>query len=100
MAALYRREREHRRCPVAASTLRMSAMGGARRGSGVGGGLLRAVACCWRDGRGRDGLVQRGTWEGSGVFFLFFSMFHGWGLGRGDRVVDKESPGHCWEVRE
>jgi hypothetical protein len=32
--AFYRREREHRRCPVAASTPRMSAVGGARRGSG------------------------------------------------------------------
>jgi hypothetical protein len=98
--AFYRREREHRRCPVAASTPCVSAVGGARRGSGMGGGLLRAVACCWRDGRGRDGLVQRGTWEGSGRFSSIPSMSHGRCLGRGDRGVDKESPGHCLEVRD
>jgi hypothetical protein len=34
-AAFYRREREHRWCPVAASTPCMSAVGGARRGSGA-----------------------------------------------------------------
>jgi hypothetical protein len=44
---------------------------GVKRG-GVGGccGLRCAAGASWRDGRGRDGLVQRGTWEGSGVFFL------------------------------
>jgi hypothetical protein len=84
MADFYRREREHRRCPVAASTPCVSAVGGARRGSGVGGGLLRDVACCWRDGRGRDGLVQRGTRKVCWCVLLFSSMSHGRGLGRGD----------------
>jgi hypothetical protein len=51
-APFYRREREHRRGPEAASTPCVSAVGGARLGSGVGGGLLRAVGASWRDGRG------------------------------------------------
>jgi hypothetical protein len=74
---------------VAASTPCVSAVGGARLGSGVGGGLRRVVGVSWRDGRCRGGLVQRGTWEGSGVFFLHaFHVSWPW-FGQGRQGIDK-----------
>jgi hypothetical protein len=51
---------------------------------------LRCVAGeSWRDGRGRDGLVQRGTRKGSGVVFLCSSMSHGPGSGQERLGIDK-----------
>jgi hypothetical protein len=55
--------------------------------------MWRVAGESWREGSGRDGLVQRGTWEGSGVIFFFTSMSNGRCLGRGDRGSTEESPG-------
>jgi hypothetical protein len=69
MEALYRREREHGASGSAASSLCVSAVGVKRGGVGGCCGLRCAAGESWRDGRGRDGLVQRGTRKWAGVFF-------------------------------
>jgi hypothetical protein len=59
---------------------------------------LRCVAGeSWRDGRGRDGLVQRGTSEGSGRFSSMPSMSHGLGSGQGRLRIDKGVRGDVLE---
>jgi hypothetical protein len=107
MAALYRREREHRRCPVAASTPCVLAVGGARHGSGVGGGLRCIAEALWRACGLRGGLVQRGqvmaVRRGLGWFLSFSSRSHGCGLGRGGWARHSECTRHgyrTWGERE
>jgi hypothetical protein len=54
----------------------------------------------WRSRVTRGAVESSGQRWGSGWFLSSSSRYHGRCLGRGDRGVDKESPGHCWEVRE
>jgi hypothetical protein len=68
------------------------------RGKAVGafgGGLLRAVACCWRVGERHLGLVQRGQVRGAVVVLLCASMSHGPGSEQGDGESTEKSIGHC-----
>jgi hypothetical protein len=81
----YSREREHgargsaeRARPVLANRVKRGGVGGCC-------GLRCAAGESWRDGRGRDGLVQRGTRKWAGGVLLFSSMSHVRCLGRGDR---------------
>jgi hypothetical protein len=69
MAALYSREREHE-ARGSAERARPVSANGVKRG-GVGGccGLRCAAGESWRDGRGRDGLVQREQVRGVRVCF-------------------------------
>jgi hypothetical protein len=63
-------------------------------------GLRCAVGASWRDGRGRDGLVQRGTSEGSGRFSSMPSMSHGLGSGQRGLGLDRERvPGYGYRAR-
>jgi hypothetical protein len=80
--------------------------GRCRQGREEGAALAGAAGCgvLWRaaGAMGEAEMVwfRGGHGRGPGCSSSMPSMSHGHGLGRGDKGSTRESPGHCWEVRE
>jgi hypothetical protein len=95
----YSREREHE-ARGSAERARPVSANGVKRG-GVGGccGLRCAAGESWRDGRGRDGLVQReqvmAVGRGPGWFSSFLPCLTAW-VGAGEAGLDRGRKSTTW----